>query len=139
MTQTNPHINQPPKRPPRSPAEWITFSIASVILAAIAGLVLYLWRTEDQNPPVLALEKPTEIREAQGQFYVPFKVSNIGGETAESVQIVAELRINEQTVELGDQQIDFLSKGETGEGAFIFRRDPRKGDLQIRVTGYKLP
>lgn len=139
MIQTHSHITQLTKRPPRSPAEWVAFSIASVILATIAGLVIYLWRTEDQNPPVLTLVQRTEIREAQGQFYVPFEISNTGGKTVESVQVVAEFRNNGQVTELGDQQIDFLSKGEKAEGAFISRHDPRRGDLIIRVASYKLP
>jgi uncharacterized protein (TIGR02588 family) len=123
----------------RSIAEWTTFGIASTILAAIAGLVIYAWVTEQDRPPLLTLERREQIREAQGQFYVPFEVANTGGETVESVQVVAELRVNGQIEESGDQQIDFLSDGETREGAFVFRRDPRRGELTVRVASYKLP
>ncbi|KAM3100704.1 TIGR02588 family protein [Phormidesmis sp. 146-35] len=135
-------------RPPRTIAEWTTFGIASLILSAIAGLVIYNWATEKDSPPVLSLDYPKggtasprtdEVREAEGQFYVPFEVSNTGGETVESVQIVAELRVNGQVTETGDQQIDFLSEGEKEEGAFVFRKDPRQGELIVRVASYKLP
>ncbi len=127
------------EKPSRSLAEWTTFGIASTILGAIAGLVIYAWVTEQDRPPVLTLERREQIREAQGQFYVPFTVENTGGETVESVQVVAELRVNGQVEESGDQQIDFLSDGETEEGAFVFRRDPRRGELTVRVASYKLP
>jgi uncharacterized protein (TIGR02588 family) len=127
------------KRPPRTIAEWVTFSIASLILAAIAGLVIYSWATKRQSPPVLQIDRSNEIRETNGQFYVPFEISNTGGETVESVQVVAELKINGQVAESGDQQFDFLSEDEKEEGAFVFRQDPRKGELTVQVASYKLP
>lgn len=123
----------------RNPAEWVTFAIASFILATIVGLVLYNWLTKKQEPPIIAVTRNTEIREEKGQFYVPFEVANTGGETAESVQIIAELRVKGEVVESGDLQIDFLSSGETEEGAFIFSRDPRQGELSVRSSSYKLP
>jgi uncharacterized protein (TIGR02588 family) len=88
---------------------------------------------------VLSITRQSDIREAPGQFYVPFSVTNSGGETAESVQVMAELRINGEVEEAGEQQIDFLASGEKEEGAFVFSRDPRQGELVIRVASYKLP
>ena len=66
-------------------------------------------------------------------------LTNTGGDTAESVQIIAELRVNGEVVESGEQQIDFLSRGETEEGAFIFSRNPSQGQLIVRSSSYKLP
>ena len=123
----------------RSPAEWTTFSIALLILAAIAGLIIYKWVTLQDRPPVLSVTPNPEIREVPGQYYVPFSITNTGGETAESVQVIAELSINGEVEESGEQQIDFLASGEKQEGAFVFSRDPREGELNIRVASYKLP
>ncbi|MEA5602024.1 TIGR02588 family protein [Nostoc sp. UHCC 0252] len=131
MTQTE-------SKPKRSIAEWVTFGISSLILAIIVGLVGYAWLNEKDQPPILSVTKKQTIREIDGQFYVPFEVLNSGGDTAESVQIVAELEINGIT-ETGEQQIDFLSSGETEEGAFIFSQNPRQGKLNLRVGSYKLP
>lgn len=135
-TDLSPEVKQ---RPKRSSAEWISFSIALCILASIVGLVVYKWFTHESRPPVLSVTTEREIRETTGQFYVPFSVKNIGGETAESVQVVAELRVNGEVKEDGEQQIDFLAGGEQEEGAFIFSRNPREGELVIRVASYKLP
>ena len=132
-------INSTQKKPQRSLAEWITFSIASAILSAIAALVVYVWISDRKEPPILEVTQPSQIREADGQFYVPFELKNTGGETVESVQVVAELRVNGQVEEVGDQQIDFLSGGEAEEGAFVLRQDPRRGELVIRVASYKVP
>lgn len=123
----------------RTPAEWVTFAIACSILSLLIGLVLYNWLTKKHEPPIISVTRNTPIRETQGQFYVPFTVTNTGGETAESVQIIAELRVNGEVLESGDQQIDFLSSGETQEGAFIFSRNPSQGRLIVRSSSYKLP
>ncbi|UNU25870.1 TIGR02588 family protein [Microcoleus vaginatus] len=123
----------------RTFAEWVTFAIACFILFTLTGLVLYNWVSKKEEPPIISVTRNTPIRETQGQFYVPFIVTNTGGETAESVQIIAELRVNGEVLESGDQQIDFLSSGETQEGAFIFSRDPRQGELIVRSSSYKLP
>lgn len=126
------------KKKPRSTAEWVTFGIASTILSAIAGLVVYVWISDRHEPAAISVE-PREIRETNGQFYVPFEVTNTGGETVESVQIVAELKEGDRVLESGDQQVDFLSRDEKEEGAFVFQRDPRQGNLIVRVASYKIP
>jgi len=123
----------------RTPAEWVTFAIACSILSILIGLVVYNWLTKKHEPPIISVTRNTPIRESKGQFYVPFTVTNTGGETAESVQIIAELRVNGEVLESGDQQIDFLSSGETQEGAFIFSRNPSQGQLIVRSSSYKLP
>jgi uncharacterized protein (TIGR02588 family) len=126
-------------KPDRSPAEWFTFITASFIMAMIVGLVGYTWYTKDNQPPVITVNNTEKIRESNGQFYVLFEVINNGGETAESVQITAELKIDGEVVETGEQHIDFLSSGEQEEGAFVFTKNPRQGKLIIRVASYKLP
>jgi uncharacterized protein (TIGR02588 family) len=123
----------------RSIAEWVTFSAASFILAVIVGLVGYTWLTDKNQPPVVSVTNKQTIREQDGQFYVPFEVVNTGGDTAESVQIIAELKIDGKVAETGEQQIDFLSGNEKEEGAFIFSQNPNQGNLTIRVASYKLP
>jgi uncharacterized protein (TIGR02588 family) len=132
-------MNQTEQRRKRSLAEWVTFSVATLILTVIVGLVCYTWVNDKHQPPILSVTNKQKIREVNGQFYVPFEIINTGGETAESVQIMAELKINNSVIETGEQQIDFLSTSEKEEGAFIFKTDPRKGQLTVRVASYKSP
>ncbi|NWF62504.1 MAG: TIGR02588 family protein [Fischerella sp.] len=132
-------MNKEQERPKRSTAEWVTFSLASSILAVVVGLVGYIWLNEKEEPPVLSVSNNQRIREVEGQYYVPFEVVNTGGETAESVQIIAELQIEGKVAETAEQQIDFLSRGEKEQGAFIFTQDPRQGQLTVKVASYKLP
>jgi uncharacterized protein (TIGR02588 family) len=125
--------------PGKSSAEWITFGVSVAILSTIIGLVLYVWLGQQRQPPILSATYKKEILKVNGQFYVPFTLTNKGGETVESVRILAELETNNSSKEEGEQEIDFLSGGEEREGAFIFSRDPTQGRLTLKVTSYKLP
>lgn len=136
-TQTESKQNQ--KQTKRSLAEWCTFGIASAILATVVGLVLYAWLGKQDQPPILSVTREKDIRQVNRQFYVPFTLINKGGETAESVRITAELEVNNKVEEAGEQEIDFLSSGETQEGAFIFSKNPSTGKLSMRVSSYNLP
>lgn len=123
----------------RSLAEWVSAGIAAAILLAVAGLVLFVWFTPPAGPPVIIVTQTGDIREVEGQFYVPFEVKNVGDSTADAVQVLAELRVNGEVVEQGEQQFDFLSGSETEKGAFVFTQDPREGELQLSVGSYKVP
>ncbi len=119
-------------------AEQISFAIASMILIGVLGGAGYLWvRKHNSLPPTLEITSATEYR--QGKYYIPFTVKNTGGETAESVQVIAELRIERTLVEWGDQHIDFLSSQEEATGAFVLTHDPALGTLTVRVASYRNP
>lgn len=120
-------------------AESVTLAIASLIVATLVALIIFIWITESDEDPIIAIIRDQAIHEAQGQYYVPFTVANEGGKTAEAVAIVAELKINGQVEESGEQEIDFLSSQEKEEGVFIFKHNPQAGELTIRASGYKLP
>jgi uncharacterized protein (TIGR02588 family) len=142
MTEIQESENNTPEeqqKAKRTPAEWVTFGIASSILGGIIGLVIYTGINDKQQPPLMSITQKQITFKGNSQYYVPFEVENKGDETAESVQILAELKINNQIAETGEQQIDFLSSGEKEEGAFIFTQDPRQGQLKIRVASYKSP
>ncbi|MDY6783670.1 MAG: TIGR02588 family protein [Cyanobacteriota bacterium] len=123
----------------RSPAEWVSFGISLAILAGMVGLVIYRWFATETQPPVLNVKTGPEIRQVEGQFYVPFAIANTGGDTVEVVEITAQLVVKGKVEEEGSQTIDFLSGGEVESGAFIFSRDPQQGKLIVRATGYNLP
>lgn len=139
MTRPEDHPVSPEKAPPRTTAEWITTGIASLILGTIVALVIFVWVSRQDTPAAISVSQQEAVRVTGGQFYLPFVVVNRGGETAEAVQVVAELRIGGKVEETGEQQIDFLSPGETGRGAFVFSRNPSEGEVILRVASYKSP
>lgn len=125
----------------RSLAEKVSFGISLFIVGIIVFLIVYSWVTGDDSPPVLSVttESKSSLRHIGRQYYVPFTVKNSGGETVESVEVVAQLLDDSQILEVGRQQIDFLSRQEERSGEFVFSRDPKQGELIIRVASYKLP
>ena len=124
---------------PRSLAEWVTFCVSALILLAIVGLTLFDWYVSHNRPPAFLVEVTGVARETQGQYYVPFAIKNTGGQIARTVQVSAELTIEGEKPETGDQEIDFLSGNERKRGSFVFTRDPAEGDLRVRVASYRLP
>jgi uncharacterized protein (TIGR02588 family) len=126
-------------KPPRSLAEQVSFAIAALILATLIGFVCYLWLGKREQSPPNPVTKTQSVQKLSGQFHVPFELTNQGDDTAEAVQVIAELRLNGEVVETGEQQFDFLSSRETESGTFIFSRDPRLGELTVRVASFKNP
>ena len=123
----------------RSLAERVSFGVSLFIVSVIFFLVCFAWITGDNNPPILSVTTDSNIRQIKEQYYLPFTVMNSGGETVESVEIVAKLLSNNQDIETGRQQVDFLSRQEKRSGEFIFYHDPSQGKLTVRVASYKLP
>jgi uncharacterized protein (TIGR02588 family) len=123
----------------RSFAEWVTFGISLIVLSGIVGLVLYSWLKVDKRPAILIVERSADVRQVEKNFYVPFTLTNKGGETADAVQIIAELSVNGEVKQTGEQRFDFLAGGETEEGVFIFSYPPEDGELTLRVASYQKP
>lgn len=123
----------------RSLAEWVTFWVATAILLAIIGLILFDWQVNQNRPPAFDVAVSDAVRITDGRYYVPFAITNTGGRIANGVQVTAELHIREEEDETGEQQIDFLSGHETKAGSFVFSHDPSSGELIVRVASYRLP
>jgi uncharacterized protein (TIGR02588 family) len=127
------------ERPPRSLAEWVTFAVALTLVASIVGAILLSWATGASGPPVLGAERDGPIVRDGAVYRVPFEVRNTGGETATSVQVVAELTIDGSIEGSGEQSFMFLSGGESESGEFLFAKDPAAGELTIEVASYANP
>lgn len=120
----------------RSPAEWVTFAVAVVVIGIVVALVA-VEIPKSKTPPAPVAEPG--VVEARGDRYVvPVVVENRGQRTATEVQVRATLTVDGEEHE-GDQVVDFLSGGEIEELEFVFEEDPTEGELEVRVTGYGLP
>lgn len=123
----------------RTGAEWISFTIAAAIVAALVGLLLWdLVANNPVEPAAFRVETATPRPESNAH-YVDVKVENVGEETAQNVQVMAELTKDGMTIAEGDQTVDFLSGGESIELTFVFEPDPRDGELTVRVAGHEVP
>ena len=123
----------------RSRAEWVTFILSTLILLLLVGLVIFDWAVNQDRPPAFQIEVTQTARITDGRYYVPFVITNTGGRIARTVQVTAELHIEGEPDETGEQQIDFLSGQERKRGSFIFTHNPQSGELVLRVASYRLP
>ncbi|MDQ3106802.1 MAG: TIGR02588 family protein [Actinomycetota bacterium] len=123
-------------RQARSAAEWVTFAVASAILAVIIGLVVREIPNSKRPPLPVAVVGRSEPR--GDRFVVAVAVENRGERAAQEVQVSATLTVDgeEQTA---DQVVDFLSGGERVDLELLFDDDPSDGELEVEVTGYRLP
>lgn len=123
----------------RSPAEWLTLAISSLVLLSVVCLVLYDWQISKNLPPAFRVEVSETTRLIEDQYYVPFTLKNTGGRIARTVQVIAELNLPDGSDESGEQQFDFLSGNERKKGGFVFEHDPQSGNLVVRVASFGLP
>jgi uncharacterized protein (TIGR02588 family) len=130
-------------RLPRSRPEWVTFVVSCAVLAVIVALIASQ-AVGAFRPATPVAERRGAVSRVEGRFVVPVMVTNLGDETAQNVQIVAEFQAGD-IVETGDQSIDFLSGGEAVTVYFVFDNDPdalsQDGStpLRIKVSGYTEP
>jgi uncharacterized protein (TIGR02588 family) len=66
-------------------------------------------------------------------------VTNQGDETAENVQVRAEVNVEDEVVAEGEQVIDFLSGDETEEVVFVFDELPANAEVELTVASFKVP
>ncbi|NEP16439.1 MAG: TIGR02588 family protein [Leptolyngbya sp. SIO4C1] len=122
----------------RSLAEWLTLAVSACLLIGLVGLVIYDWQVNQNRPPRFDIEL-VETAQVGSQYYVPFIITNTGGQVARTVQVSAELQLTNADTETGDQSIDFLSAQEQKRGSFVFDHDPQQGTLTVRVASFRQP
>jgi uncharacterized protein (TIGR02588 family) len=127
-------VNQSPGR---TPAEWTTLVLSSLVLLAVVALIA-VELTSTREPPAPVARIDGAIREVEGAFHVPVMVTNLGDETAAEVQVVATLEVAGTTSE-ADQVIDFLAGDEEEDLVFVFGDDPADGSLTVEVSGFAEP
>ena len=129
-------MGEPRRR--RGVAERVLVAIAGGVLLAVAGAIGWLWQ-QPREPAQLKVGPPEVSRQVDGQRYVSAVVTNDGDETAEAVQVIAELSVDGEVVADGEQVVDFLSGGETHEVFFVFDTMAPGGELLLRVASYSVP
>jgi len=121
----------------RSAPEWITFIVACLVVAVVAGLMV-VQALGSFDPPAPVAEQAGSVRNEKRSYFVPVDVTNHGDETAVQVQVLAELTVDGE-VTSGDQVIDFLAGAEVEHLTFVFDTNPADGELVVQVTGFSAP
>jgi uncharacterized protein (TIGR02588 family) len=116
----------------------VTFAVAAALLLGLAGAIGVLW-FQEREPVRLTVELIGEVRVVDSDSYLTAQVRNAGDETAQAVQVVAELVVDGEVIADGEQLIDFLSGGEVEEIVFILDQTAQEGETNLRVASYTVP
>jgi uncharacterized protein (TIGR02588 family) len=120
---------------PRTLAEWVSLGVSLLLLAGVAGVILWLWAAEPQGPPRFAVERGAARQEA-GLFHLTLAVTNVGGAAASRVRVEGRLGGAGQE-ERPATTIDFLPVRAREEVVLVFRGDP--SGAAVEVVSYRLP
>jgi uncharacterized protein (TIGR02588 family) len=123
---------------PRLTPERAAFAAASSILLGIGGAIALLG-VQAREPARLTVELVGDVRVVESQSYLTAQVRNEGDETAQAVQVVAQLTAEGEVIADGEQLIDFLSGGEVVEIVFILDESAPDAETGLRVASYRIP
>ena len=119
--------------------ESISAGIGLAILAVMFGFLTYeALKTPAGVVPVLVAE-PVGLTRASGIYVVEVEVSNRSRQTGAAVQVEAVLKQGGTEVEKSHATFDYVPGRSQTRGGVLFTEDPRKHQLELRVTGYQRP
>lgn len=119
-------------------AERTSFVVSAAVLLVLAGAIFYLW-TQPREPAAPMIKQIGATRVVDGRSYVTVEVRNAGDETAQAVQVIAELTLDGAVVVEGEQVVDFLSGGESEKAVFVFDNVPPAARVELRVASFSQP
>lgn len=117
--------------------EWTVFVISFVLILAVAGLLVYQ-EVAGGDTPASLVAQAGEPRETAGGYAVPIDVRNEGDTSAEDVRLQATLTWTGGT-QTGEVVLPLVPYGSHRRAWIGFAHDPRDGDIQVRVLGYREP
>jgi uncharacterized protein (TIGR02588 family) len=119
----------------RTGAEWVTLSISILIIAALVGLLTYLYFTQGTKSPVIQIEaKLEEVKQEGDAYYLPLTITNMGEKTAQDVEIQVSLASGEGDPESVGFTILFLAGNESDYETAVFSNDPAEGELSYVIS-----
>ena len=125
----------------RSAAEWTTLAVSGLVVALLVGAALYeqFVRREPAGVRVaveLALDR---AEERDGFTYVPFAVVNTGAAPVESVVVLFEIKLGEETVEESTADVAFLPNSGAVGGTLVTALDLTLFTVEARVATVQTP
>jgi uncharacterized protein (TIGR02588 family) len=116
----------------------VVFGVASGIVAALGIAIGWLW-LQPYDPANITVQQVGAPRVVATQTYLSAEVTNVGDETAENVQVHAEMKVDDEVVAEAEQIIDFLSGDETEELVFVFAEMPPNAQVELTIASFKVP
>jgi uncharacterized protein (TIGR02588 family) len=114
---------------PRTRAEWVSLTVALILLAFVVATVIALWVDPSSAPARFRVDRGA-IRVEGGVFYLPVIVSNDGDATGAQVTVSGKLEAGGKEEE-ASTTFDFIPGHSHSEGTLIFSSDPVSADVQV--------
>ena len=120
--------------------EWIAGAVGLLVTLAMFGIIGWeAFAGSDETPPAIeaSVERVTPL--ARG-YVVEVRLQNHSRETAAAVQIEGELPGGGgQPPVTSTSTIDYVPGESVRHVGLVFREDPRRRGLAVRVTGFSEP
>jgi uncharacterized protein (TIGR02588 family) len=118
--------------------EWLTGVLATLLVLAIIGWVIFEAATTSEQAPELSAEVLAIDPIASG-WRVMIEVRNSGDQAAASVEVRAVLVDGTIAVDEAEATFDYVAAGSTARGGLIFAEDPTRHRLQVKPVGFVEP
>ncbi|MGE0667231.1 MAG: hypothetical protein AB7O49_11800 [Sphingomonadales bacterium] len=118
-------------------SEWLTAFLGALLVLSVICYTAYLAVTERGTPPDISL-RVEQVRPASGGYLAEIAAINRGGSTAAEVTVEAVLRAGERA-ETRQLVFDFLPMHSRRSAGMVFRSDPRRHPLELRVLSHREP
>lgn len=123
---------------PRNWLEWLALGIGSVALVAVVGILLADELSGGDAPPDISVElHHDQAYETDHGWLLPATLTNVGDDAAEAVELEAVATV-EGAEERSTVQVDYAPSHSEVEATFAFSAPP-DGDVEVQVTGFRLP
>lgn len=120
---------------PRTTAEWVSLALSTLLLACVAGTVIFLWLNPSNKPARFRVERGA-IRQEESHYYLPVKVKNEGDATGAQVTVEGKLK-GAGGEETASTTFDFIPARSSAEGILVFNADPTQAE--VSVTSFQQP
>lgn len=119
--------------------EWAAAGLGALITLLLLGFIAWEGFTgEDAAPAEIAVEATALHRTPEG-FTVEVTATNRTDATAAAVQIEGTLGAPGAEVEKSEATLSYVPGQSVRKAALVFRQDPRRHPLTLRVSGYEEP
>jgi uncharacterized protein (TIGR02588 family) len=125
------------EEPPKiTTLEWIVAIASALCIAGIVAILIYEQTRERINYPVISV-KLLDIQKIEDGYLARVTVRNDGDKTGSRVECKADLVTGGNKTETSVARIEFVPPRSSKKAGFVFREDPRTGELRLRAGGFE--
>jgi uncharacterized protein (TIGR02588 family) len=125
-------------RPGRKFAEWVTVAVSVLIVAAVAGFLLYqAWHPPASYVPVDIAPRFDQVGQAGGRYVLPVELTN-RGQTMSSLRVEVVSTGRDREPRRDTFEIHYFAQGATATRYVYFEDDPRMLRIDVHVLDYAL-